>query len=508
MTPAIYLFGYFLLLFLIGWMASGQIKTLSDYYAGGKKLNFWVVAFSSRATGSSAWVLLGLTGMGAIYGLHAFWAVLGTTLGVAVSWFAMAKRFKKLSDAYDSLTIPDFLDAHFTGKGHNLRIVAAFILSFFVIIYVSSQIDATGTAFEVFLGWDYFVGAIVGFVIVVAYMFAGGFIAVAWSDVFQGILMLLGLVLLPVVAFFYLEKGLWQSVAEKAPELLSFWGEGGFTGLNVSRATGFFMIGLGYLGMPQLYVRFLSIRNEQELKKGRWLSVGLQLLMNTSAVSAGILGRVLLTPAGADPESVLGNAGQGVLINLSGAVLPTVLSGMYVAAVLAAIMSTIDSLLVMASSAVTRDLYQQSYRPQTPEARLVRLSRLVTLLLAALALLLAMGVAISVPGRTIFWFVIFGWSGLAAAFCPVMILSLFWKGYTRRGAIASMIAGFVAVPIFKFAVPLLPTVGPYFGKMAELLPSFLVALAVGMLVSKSGPSSPPDFRAGGSVKSKGGQTGR
>ena len=198
-TKYIILFGYFLILFLIGYLASKRIKNTKDYYVGGKKLGFWVVAFSARATGESAWLLLGLTGLGAMVGVSAFWVVLGEVIGVSISWFFMAEKFKNLTDKYKSITIPDYLASHFKSKTNTLRIVAATALSLFVIIYVSAQIDATGTAFESFLGWNYFTGAIVGFFIVLAYIFFGGFVAVAWSDVFQGLIMLFGLVLLPKI---------------------------------------------------------------------------------------------------------------------------------------------------------------------------------------------------------------------------------------------------------------------------------------------------------------------
>ena len=161
---------YFAILFAIGIAASKKVSSLKDYYVGGKKLGFWVVAFSSRATGESAWLLLGLTGMGAVMGLQAFWVMVGEVLGVAVAWLFMAKPFKKLTDKYDSITIPEYLESHFKSTGKALRIIAAGALAVFVTIYVSAQIDATGKAFENFLEWNYFTGVFVGFAIVVIYI--------------------------------------------------------------------------------------------------------------------------------------------------------------------------------------------------------------------------------------------------------------------------------------------------------------------------------------------------
>lgn len=154
---------YFLTLFVIGYFASKRIKTIKDYYVGGKKLGYWVVAFSTRATGESAWLLLGLTGMGAMAGVSAFWVVVGEVIGVAGAWLIMAKPFKRLTDQYDSITIPDYLVSRFNSKTNRLRAISATVLSLFVVVYVSAQIDATGSAFEGFLGWNYYVGALVGF---------------------------------------------------------------------------------------------------------------------------------------------------------------------------------------------------------------------------------------------------------------------------------------------------------------------------------------------------------
>ena len=485
-TKYIILALYFLILFLIGIYSSKQIKDIKDYYVGGKKLGYWVVAFSTRATGESAWLLLGLTGLGAMVGYSAFWVVVGEVIGVSAAWFLMAKPFKKLSDGYGSITIPDYLVSRFQAKSHWLRIVASVALSIFVVIYVSAQIDATGSAFEAFLGWNYFYGAIGGFTIVVLYIFFGGFVAVAWSDLFQGALMFLGLAILPLVAWFFLTEGVSFQEGLNAidPSLTSAWGPGGFTALNIAAIIGYLLIGLGFMGSPQIFVRFMSIKDEAEINKGRWVAIIFTFLTDASAVLVGIMGRYLFTEAGVDPETVLGNNGQNVLIMLVEHTMPLIIVGLYVAVVLAAIMSTIDSLLVVASSAVVRDFYQQIFKAKMDEKRLTNLSRKVTLLMALIALALAMIIAINIPGRTIFWFAIFGWSGIAATFCPMMILSLFWKEYNEKGAIASMIVGFLAVPFFKFVMPSIPDIGVYFDLIAELGPSFLLSMLAGYLVTK------------------------
>ena len=486
-TKYIILALYFLVLFLIGVVSTKKIKDMKDYYVGGKKLGYWVVAFSTRATGESAWLLLGLTGLGAVVGVSAFWVVLGEVIGVLVAWFLMAKPFKKLSDQYDSITIPDYLVSRFNSSTHTLRIIASVALSVFVVIYVSAQIDATGSAFEAFLGLNYYTGALAGFAIVVLYILFGGFVAVAWSDLFQGLLMFLGLVILPIVALFHLDNGpVLERLATIDPGLTSIWGAGGFSGMNLATIVGYSVIGLGFMGSPQIFVRFMSIKNESEINKGRWVALGYTFLTDAAAVTVGLFGRYLFTDAGMDPESVLGNNGQDVLILMVENIMPLTIIGIYVAIVLSAIMSTIDSLLVVASSAVVRDFYQQIFRPETKNDNLTRLSRTVTVVMALVALALAFTVAVTTPERTIFWFVIFGWSGIAATFCPVIILSLFWKNYTERGAIASMIVGFLSVPFFKFVMTTMPVVGPYFVEIAELGPSFVLAMLAGWVFSVVG----------------------
>lgn len=467
---------------MIGYFASKKVKDIKDYYVGGKKLGFWAVAFSSRATGESAWLLLGLTGLGAMVGASAFWVVLGEVVGVSVAWFFMAERFKELSDKYNSITIPDYLVSRFNASGNTLRIIAATALSVFVIIYVSAQIDATGSAYEQFLHGNYFVGAIIGFCIVLIYIFTGGFVAVVWSDLFQGIVMLLGLVLLPIVAYYAIEPtvSVTQELVALDPFFLNIWGEGGFTTLNFFTILGYAAIGLGFMGSPQLFIRFMSIKDKSEIRKGRWVAMVFTIITDSCAVLIGMYGRYLLTSIGETPESILGNGAQNVLPLLVEKVMPLSLIGIYIAAVLSAIMSTIDSLLIVASSAISRDFYQQIFKPNKTEKQMTNISRVITLALALLALGLALVIAVSSPDRTIFWFAIFGWSGIAATFCPTIILSIFWEGFSEKGAIASMITGFLSVPLFKFGFTAIDSVGIYFDKLGELAPAFILAAIVGI----------------------------
>ena len=489
LTKLIVLAIYFTILFAIGIMASRKIHKLSDYYVGGKKMGYWLVAFSARVTGESGWLLLGLTGMGAIAGYSAFWVVLGEVLGVAISWYFMAKPFKKLTDKYDSITVPDFFESHFQTKTHRLRIIAALTLAIFVIIFVAAQIDITGKAFEDLLGVNYFAGALTGFFIVVAYIFVGGFVAVVWSDLFQGILMFFGLIILPVAIWFNLPEGtnITTSLNAIDPALTSLWGIHNDPWLNVATLFGFAMIGLGFLGSPQVYVRFISVKNTEEIDKGRWVAIGFTLITDSAAVLVGILGRIVFTSAGQDPEAILGQGGEEVIVLVVNNFFPTLIVAIYIAIILSAIMSTIDSLLVVGSGSIVRDLYQKVFRPDRSGESLTNLSRGITLVMALVALAIAISVAVLSPDRTVFWFAIFGWSGIAATFCPATILALFWKPYSEQGAMASMLTGFLCVPIFKFGVQRIESVGVYFEKMDVLFPAFVLSMLAGWIFTKIYP---------------------
>ena len=485
-TKYIVLAVYFIILMGIGIFASRRITDIRDYYVGGKKLGYWIAALSARATGESGWLLIGVTGMGAMMGVSAYWIVVGEVLGVYLSWQFLAKKFKIATDNYDSITVPDYLVSRFGSTSNTLRIISATALSLFVVIYVSAQIDITGKTFESFLNVNYYTGILMGFGIVLMYISTGGFLAVAWSDFFQGMLMFIGLVILPIVTIFYIPdlSAFCKGLSAIDPGLTDIWGSGGFNLLNLVSVIGLISIGIGFLGSPQVYVRFMSIKDENEIKKGKWVAVWYTLITDTAAVTIGLLGRYLLTSVGQDPVLAIGHAGEDVLASLLDMVMPNVIIGVYIAAVLSAIMSTVDSLLVVASSAVTRDFYQQIFHPEIKNDALTSLSKKVTVVIAILALSIALLVSVLSPDRTVFWFVIFGWSGIAATFVPVIILSLLWDGFTEKGAIASMIVGFLSVSIFKFIIPKLPTVGIYFDKLDVMFPSVLLAMIAGYCISK------------------------
>ena len=476
---------YFSVLMLLGYLASRRVRSMNDFVIGGKSLSFWVAAFSAQATGESAWLLLGLTGMGAMVGFSAYWVVVGEFLGVAAAWFLMATRFKRLTDKYDSMTVIDYMVSRFKPRTHFLRIMSALVLTIFVLIYISAQIDATGSAFETFLEWDYLTGAIAGFVIVAIYCIAGGFLAAAWTDMFQGAVMLVCLIMLPTVAFLSLSnaESIYEGLYAIEPGLVNMWGSGGFNLMNLSVVIGMGLIGLGFVGSPQVFARFIAIKSEAQINRGKWVAIVFTILVDFSAVSIGVLGRYIFTTQGVEPDAVLGNGAQNVLSELVEYTFSPWIVGLYVAGVLSAIMSTVSSLLVMAAGSITHDLYEKIYNPILSDLQAAWMCRRITIVLAVCALGVAVVVSMLSPDRTIFWFVIFGWAGIAATFCPMIILSLFWPRFTERAAIASMLTGFFMTIISKFVLQQMDGIGPYFASLETMPPSFLSALIVGYLVT-------------------------
>ncbi|MDG1707273.1 MAG: hypothetical protein P8H03_00850, partial [Emcibacteraceae bacterium] len=271
------------------------------------------------------------------------------------------------------------------------------------------------------------------------------------------------------------------------PGMVNIWGSGGLTPMNFAVVLGMGLIGLGFLGSPQVFARFLSIRSTNEIKRGRWVALAFTFLVDASAVSIGILGRYLFTEVGADPTETLGNGAQNVLPTLVEHVFPMLIVGLYVAAVLSAIMSTVSSLLIVAAGSITHDLYRKAFNKEMDGAQSTKISRWLTVAFALVALAIAITVSVMSPSRTIFWFVIFGWSGIAATFCPMVIMALFWKGITTRGAIAAMLAGMTMSILAKFVFSEMDVIGPYFVAMDTMPPAFIFAFIVGYVVSIMSP---------------------
>jgi sodium/proline symporter len=407
-----------------------ETHTLSGFYLAGKKLPFWVVAFSTNATGESGWLLLGLSGMGYLYGAQVYWVMVGQMIGIGASWWLMSRRLKKLSDETDSITVPDVLVAKFADKWHLLRGAAVLIIVVMVTTYVTAQMVATGKAFSEFLGMNYQTGVVVGSVIIIAYTFVGGYKAVSYTDVVQGVLMLLGLIAVPTAAIIASGglEGVTQSLRQQDPALLDMFA-------IIDRPVwigiaSFLAVGLPFLGVPQLLIRYMSARDDAEIRKARIMSMIVLFLFAFGAVTAGVAGRALY-PGLDDPERIFPV--------ISSNLFPPVIAGMLLVVVLSAIMSTVDSLLLLASSSVVRDTYQKIMGSTDSDARLSNYGKVVTIVIGVIAVFLA----VQEP-RVIYHFVLASWSGLGSAFGPAMLGVLYYRKITWMGVLCGMLGGFLA----------------------------------------------------------------
>ena len=456
---------YFAVLIGIGWWASRESRSVKGFYVAGKKLPSWVIAFSSNTTGESGWLLLGLTGMGYLVGFHALWIVLGEVIGVALAWSLVARPFKEFTDRYDAITVPDYLSDRFKDRTHVIRIVSAVIIFSMVGAYTAAQLTASGKAFSSFMGMSYEAGVLIGAGVILLYTSIGGFKAVAYSDVLQGVLMFLCLLVLPIVGI--VQAGGWGEVMAAIgaidPALLRPMGEHGLTVTGVMSAVSFVGIGLAFLGAPQLLTRFMSARNRGQILEGGVIAVLCIIVFDIGAVLTGVAGRVLF-PGLADHETILPV--------MSTELFPAIVAGLILVVVLAAIMSTVDSLLILASSAVVRDVFQKVFKPDFSDRQLSLIGRGLTVVIGA------GGLAVALPeSRMIFWFVLFAWSGLASAFTPVVLCSLFWCRTTRAGAISGMIAGFTTAVVWVLFVK------EHVYDLYEMIPGFAAGFVVTIGVS-------------------------
>jgi sodium/proline symporter len=456
---------YGIVLFAIGLWGRRESRTVAGYYVAGKRLPGWVIAFSTNATGESAWLLLGLTGMGYAVGFHALWVVLGEVLGVTLGWTLVARPFKAFTDRYDSITVPDYLTSRFRDRSNAFRWLALIIIFSMVIAYTAAQLTAMGKAFGSFLGTTYSAGAIIGLFFILFYTTVGGFKAVAYSDLVQGLLMFAGLLVMPFVGF--AAAGGWtpviESLSTQDASLLTPMGAAGMSGTGIVSAIGFVAVGLAFLGAPQLLVRWISARDRTQIENGSLIAVVCIIVFDLGAVFTGIAGRALF-PGLADQETILPT--------MTAELLPAIFVGVFLVIVLAASMSTVDSLLILVSSVIARDVVQNIFNPRWSERHIAAIGQIATVVIGIAALAFAMGEV-----RLVFWFVLFAWSGLACAFTPVVLCSLFWRRTTRQGAIAGMVAGFATavVWVIMFKARALD--------LYEMVPGFVAAFAATIGVS-------------------------
>jgi len=465
-------FIYLVALVVIGLVAYRRTRTFDDFYLAGRKLNPWVTALSAEASSESGWLLLGLPGQAFAQGIGAFWVALGCVCGTFFNWTALAKRLRKLTGFFKAITIPDYLENRFADSSHTLRIISALLIAVFMTAYVAAQFVASGKALSVTFGLDYHVAVVIGSAVILFYTMMGGFFAVAWTDALQAIMMIFGLVIIPSVGIAKLGglSGLWRSLAEVTHS------QAGFLSLRVGKegialATfliGMLGIGLGYPGQPHVLVRFMAIKRPGLIRKGALVGVIWAVIALYGAVFIGLVGKALLTVDPGDPERVM----PLLAIQL----LPAWLAGVMIAAAMAAMMSTADSQLLVASSSFVQDFYHVVFGRHPKPKTLVLLSRIVTLVVGVAALLVALRQDPKNPVGVVFWLVLYAWGGLASSFGPVLVLSLYWKRITRAGAIAGMIAGSATVIIWK-------NISMLSNFLYELVPGFIVSLLVVVVVS-------------------------
>jgi sodium/proline symporter len=443
-----------------------ESQSLEGYFLAGKKLPYWVVAFSTNATGESGWLLLGLTGMGFSVGAQAYWVVIGEVIGIALTWLLISRRLKRLGDETDSITLPDVLEARFDDSRHILRWISVVIILTMVCAYVTAQMAASGKALVGFIEVDYATAVIVGGIVIIAYTIVGGYKAVSYTDVVQGVMMLAGLIVVPLVAID--AAGGWHSVttnlAAQDPSLLSMTGalDTGLPGWIL--VVSFLAIGLPFLGVPQLMTRFMAAKDEGELIKARNMSVLIILLFDVGAVTAGMAGRALF-PEIADAETIFPHLARELF--------HPVITGLLMVVVLSAIMSTVDSLLLLASSAVVRDTMQKIFNSSRSDQSLARVGKVVTVIIGVLGITFAIEEV-----KFLFWFILFAWSGLGAAFGPVILCMLYYKKTTLQGAAAGMVLGFgvTILWILRFKTDAYD--------LYEMIPGFFVGLLTILIVSR------------------------
>ncbi|MEH6497903.1 MAG: sodium/proline symporter PutP [Pseudoalteromonas distincta] len=453
----------------VGYIAYKRTNNLSDYILGGRSLGPGTAALSAGASDMSGWLLLGLPGYALAAGYEATWIAAGLLAGTWLNWLIVARRLRVYSHAVnDSLTLPAYFEFRFEDKSRALRVISAIFILLFFLFYTSSGLVAAGKLFESTFGLNYELAVVIGTLVIVSYTFFGGFLAVSWTDVIQGLLMAAALVVVPIVALNAI--GGWDvahaAMEAKNPNLLSFFNDVDGNALGFVAIISLVGWGLGYFGQPHVLARFKAIGDDAALPTARriavlWTAICLVAALMVGWVGIGYLG-----------EEGIGDA-ETVFIALIQALMHPVVAGILLAAVLAAIMSTADSQLLVSSSALAEDFYKALFRREATQNELVWVGRFAVVGIAMLALLFAFN-----PESTVLGLVSYAWAGFGAAFGPAIILSLFWKRMTRNGALAGIIVGGVTVVVYKQ----IDTIGLY-----EIIPGFILATIAIIIASLLSP---------------------
>ncbi|MCK4287954.1 MAG: sodium/proline symporter, partial [Bacteroidales bacterium] len=457
---------YLIIVLLVGFLTYRKNKSHNDFFLAGRKLNPWVVAFSERASGESVWILLGLPGAAMAFGLMTMWDALGCVLGIVFYWFVIAKDLRKESERVKAITIPNFFAQHLGKGGKLIRVVATLIIIFFFTFYLGAQFNGAGKILNVTFNIPQFWGVVIGTAVVIFYTMMGGFFAVAWTDLIQGIIMIGALVILPVVGVIELANdgySLTDAVKAEGPDFAST--VGGATGwvavgVVVSGLSWFF----GYMGQPHLLTRFMAIKDPGKIKISRRIAFAWAIPAFAGAMVIGLIGLSMYGKGSFEDV-------EQIMPTLATELLPAWLAGIFISGAIAAMMSTADSQLLVISSSVIEDFYHKTLGREVTEKTLLNLSRLVTIAVGIFGFLVAV-----TSGELIFDLVSYAWAGLGASFGPALLLMLKWKKIHWKGVLAGMITGSMVTIIWS-EIDFLDEA------LSVRFVSFVLAFAVVVLVS-------------------------
>ncbi|MEW6369227.1 MAG: sodium/proline symporter [Acidobacteriota bacterium] len=458
---------YMLILLGIGYVAARLTRSPEDFFLAGRSLGSWVTAISSTASSESGWVVLGAVGMTYVQGVSALWFAPGCLIGYAINLYWVAPRLRREAAKQGSLTLPDFLSDRFGDPLHVLRLIGVVVIFLSLGGYVAAQMTATGKAMQAILDLPYSQGALAGGVIIVIYTLMGGFRAVSWTDFFQGMVMVSALVIMPmlVVAEVGGYSAMLQQLAAVEPGLVLV--SGGRTGFALfGLITGLVGIGIGYPGQPHVLTRYMAASGEEKIRQTQVIAMLWGVLVFYGAGFLGLAGRILmpsLAQPGGDPEQLFPL--------LSRQLLHPLIAGVMLAAILSAIMSTVSSQLLVAASAMSRDLFEKVFGAAKSGRASVLAGRVAVLVVGILAMVVAVR-----DVRVVFWFVLFAWSGMGAAFGPILLFTLTSQFPTRRGAMAGLLTGFLVTVIWKLT-------GLSDRVIYELVPAFFLSAAAVAVVS-------------------------
>ncbi len=456
---------YMVIMIGIGFYYARRNTSVSDYVLGGRSLNPWVTALSAQASDMSGWLLTGLPGL-AYLSLSGFkeasWTAIGLAIGTFLNWVLVARRLRSFTEvSQNSLTLPDYLQNRFRDHSSILKTATAVASIIFFLIYTSSMFVAGAKLFSTIFPISYTQGLLVGSLIIISYTFLGGFLAVCTTDTVQGMLMFFALVFVPLAAISYV-GGFGQTFSQIDPATWQLFpnGDGSVTALLIASSLAW---GLGYFGQPHILVRFMAVAKPKDIKPATIVAMVWVIITLTAAVLIGPLGHLYLAEPLADGQH------ETIFMVLINQMFNPILTGVFLSAILAAIMSTAASQLLVASSALSNDIYQGLFRKHASEKETMLVSRGAVLLIAGIALVMGMD-----PNSSIFGIVSYAWAGLGASFGPAVFMSLYWKRMTRNGAIAGVIVGAVSTILFNY---LKTHIGGIFS-VYELLPAFILAIVV------------------------------